>query len=189
MASSAAPYGMVPIGTTPGYNTQGFETFTIADAYATSIYFGDVVKMAAAGVIQKDTGTTTLTPYGIFLGCRYTDSSGRVVDAQSWPAGLSTGDTVYAKVLTDPNAVFLIQADGAAAQTVLGANAAIVQTAGTAAIGKSRNALDISTVATTSTLPLRIVGFSTAPENAVGDAFTDLHVRFNNHALTTLTAV
>lgn len=191
MASSAFPSGMVPsVQLSSGYNTQGFETLEILDGYTTSIFFGDVVKMASTGVIQKDTGTATLTPYGVFVGCRYVDPTlGYVLDSQSWPASTTTGLTVYAKVVTDPNAVFQIQSDEAVAQTALGANAAIVQTAGTAAIGRSRNALDGSTVDTTSTLPLRIVGFVDSPNSVVGDAFTDVLVKFNNHQLTTLTGI
>jgi hypothetical protein len=84
MASTAYPYGMVPVeNLSAGYNTQGFETLQILDGYTTSIFFGDVVKMAGTGLIQLDTGTTTLTPYGVFVGCRYKDpASGRTYDSQ-----------------------------------------------------------------------------------------------------------
>jgi hypothetical protein len=174
---------MVPVENYGGmYNTQGFETYTIADAYATSIYFGDVVKLASDGTIQKDTGTTTLTPTGIFLGCRYIQpATGFVLDSQYWPASTTTGFTVYAKVSTNPFGVFAIQANGAVALADIGANAAIVQTAGTSTIGKSRNALNASSINTTSTLPLRIVGLLAIPNNAFGDAFTDVLVTFNNN--------
>ena len=57
---------------------------------------------------------------------------------------------------------------------------AIVQTAGSAAFGKSRNALNASSLDTTDTLPLRVVGLVESPTNASGDAFTDVLVVFNN---------
>jgi len=85
--------------------------------------------------------------------------------------------------------VFQIQSDETLAQTALGNNAAIVQTAGSTAIGNSKNALDGSTINTTSTLPLRIVAFVDGPDSAVGDAYTDVVVKFNNHQLTTATGV
>lgn len=179
MASSAYPYGMVPVeNLAAGYNTQGFETLTIADGYATKIYFGDVVKLISDGTVAKDTGTTSLTPVGVFVGCRYINSIGYAVDSQYWPA-ITTGYTVYAKIVTNPFAVFQIQANGSVASTDLGSNAAIVQTAGTTTFGKSKNALNASTIATTNTLPLRIVGLAELPNNAWGDAYTDVLVKWN----------
>ena len=74
MTATAYPFGMIPVqNLAAGYNTQGFETFNILDGYTTAIYFGDVVKMASTGVIEKDTGTTTLTPYGVAVGVSYVD--------------------------------------------------------------------------------------------------------------------
>lgn len=183
MSASAFPYGMVPVENYgAGYNTQGFETRQILDGYATSIYFGDVVKIAADGTMQKDTGTTTLTPYGIFLGCRYIQpATGYVLDSQYWPASTTTGGTVYCKVSTFLRGVFQIQADGSVPMSAMGDNASIVQTAGTAAFGKSRNALSAASVAGTSSLPLRIVDVLETPNNAWGDAFTDVLVIFNQN--------
>ena len=187
MSATAFPYGLRPVGkTSAGYNSHGFSTAPIASGYGTAINFGDVVARAADGTIVKDTGTTTLTPIGVFLGCEYTDNTGRKQHAQNWPAGTVASDA-KAKFESDPNSLFAIQADGSVAQTAVGANAAIVQTAG--ALGRSRNALQASSVATTSTLPLRIVGIAEMPENAAGDAFTDVIVKFNNHQSTTLAGI
>ena len=186
MASSAYPYGMVPVeNLAAGYNTQGFETLNIADGYSTAIYFGDVVKKVTGGTIEKDTGTTSLTPIGVFVGCRYINSIGYVIDSQYWP-GITTGYTVYAKVVTDPNAVFAIQADGAltdggsnTGSEVNGLNAAIVQTAGSATFGKSKNALDGNSCSTTNTLPLRIVGLVEQPNNEWSDTYANVLVKWN----------
>lgn len=186
MASSAYPFGMVPVeNLAAGYNTQGFETLNIADGYSTAIYFGDVVKKVTGGTIEKDTGTTALTPIGVFVGCRYINSIGYAVDSQYWP-GITTGYTVYAKVVTDPNAVFAIQADGAltdggsnTGSEVNGLNAAIVQTAGSATFGKSKNALDGNSCSTTNTLPLRIVGLVEQPNNEWSDTYANVLVKWN----------
>ena len=196
MTDTAYPFGMVPVeNLAAGYNTEGYETFNLVDGYTTAIYFGDVVKMSTDGVIQKDTGTTTLTPYGVAVGFSYVDPSlGYWNNQQYWPASTTTGYSTgplrpSIKVVDNPNAVFMIQADATVAQTALGANAAIVQTAGTSVFGKSLNALSASSVNTTDTLPLRIVGIAEIPNNAWGDTYPILLVKFNNHQLTTLAGI
>lgn len=187
MSSSATPYGMIPVENYGSQtNSQGFDTVPIADGYTTSIYFGDVVKLASDGTIQKDTGTTSLTPYGVFLGCEYIDPQlGYLYEAGFWPASTTTGYTTWpkmpkARVLTFPFGVFQIQGSGSVALADVGSNAPIVQTAGTSVFGKSRNALDAGSIATTDTLPLRIVGLVDKPGNAWGDAYTDVLVTWNN---------
>lgn len=195
MTDTAAPFGLRPVASlAQGYNTQGFSTFDILDGYTTGIFFGDVVKLATTGVIQKDTGTTTLTPQGIFVGCRYKDPTlGYILDAQYWPASTTTGETgvlnPVGKVVNDPNAVFAIQADATVAKTALGANAAVVQGAGNTQFGISRVSLSASSINTTDTLPLRIVGLYDIPGNAWGDSYPILLCKFNNHQLTTLTGI
>lgn len=187
MSIVAFPYGLLSSGKrSSGYNSQGYETIPIASGYNTELNFGDVVKLDTNGQIVKDTGTTALTPMGVFVGCEYTDGNGRKQWAQKWTAGLVTADA-RAHVETDPLSVWQIQADGPVSQAAVGANAAIVQTAG--ALGRSKNALQASSIATTSTLPLRIVGIVNRPDNAPGDLFTDVLVVFNNHQLTTLTGI
>jgi hypothetical protein len=187
MSATANPYGMIPVQNQGAqYNTQGGEWVPILDGYATSIFFGDVVKLGANNYIEKDTGTDTLTPYGVFMGCKFISPTlGYFQPQQFWPASTTTGYTTYpnvpmAYVSTFPWGVWQIQADGSVPLTAIGTNAAIVQTAGTALLGKSRNALSASSIATTDTLPLRIVGFVESPNNAPGDAFTDVLVVFNN---------
>lgn len=196
MTATLNPFGMVPVeNLAAGYNTQGFESFDILDGYTTSIFYGDVVKLATTGVIQKDTGTTALTPIGVFVGASYVEPSlGYFLTTQAWPASTTTSVTTdggrpMGKVVSDPNAVFMIQSDGTLTKAAIGANAAIVQTAGTLAVGKSRNALQASSVDVTSTLPLRIVGLWEGPGNVWGDAYPIVLVKFNNHQYTTLTGI
>ena len=83
-----------------------------------------------------------------------------------------------------------MQGDASLAQTALGNNAAVVQTAGSTSIGRSKNAVDSSTIATTNTLPVKIIEFVEGPDSAVGDSFTDVIVVFNaGHQLTNTTGV
>ena len=75
-------------------------------------------------------------------------------------------------------------------QDDLGKNAAVVQTAGSTAIGTSKNSVDISTIATTNTLPVKLIEFVDGPDSAVGDAYTDVLVMFNTgHQLLNATGV
>lgn len=196
MTATAYPFGMVPdLSLAQGYNTQGFTAFNILDGYSTSIFFGDVVKLdpSASGYLQKDTGTTTATPQGVFVGCSYVQPTlGYFLNAQMWTASVTTGVTSgpgrpLGYVVNDPNAVFAIQADATLTIAALGQNAALVQTAGSTVTGKSANALSASSVADTSTLPLRIVGLMDIPDNDWTSTYPIVLVKFNTHQLTTTT--
>tara|TARA_R100001377_G_C3151547_1_gene96460 strand:+ start:79 stop:660 length:582 start_codon:yes stop_codon:yes gene_type:complete len=193
MSSSATPYGARPVGTlsASGSFTAKVRHYQIASAYATSIFFGDFVKLATAGVIQKDTGTTACTPIGIFMGCSYTDpNTNQKTFSQMWTASVVASDA-YGYIIDDPDVLFEMQCDGSAAQATLGSNCAVALTAGSTTIGTSKNAVDISTsAATTATLPVRIVDVVQTPSNAWGDSYTDIVVKFNaGHMLTNTTGI
>lgn len=192
MSSVATPYGARPVGTLSGSGSFSGKrrAYKIASGYATSIFYGDFVKLVAAGTVEKDITTTTLTPIGIFVGCQYTDpNSGQIVNDQYWPASTAASDAV-AFVVDDPHVLFQMQADEAVDQADLGANFAVVQTAGSATTKISRNAVDGSSHATTPGLPLRLVEFVDGPDSAPGDAYTDLIMAFNaGHQLLNTTGV
>ena len=192
MASTAAPYGARPVGTTSasGSFTGKMQHIKIASGYNTAIFYGDFVKLVTAGTVEKDAGTTSLTPIGIFMGCSYTDpNSNQKTFNQTWPADTSASDAV-AYVIIDPEVLFQMQGDGSIALTALGANFAVVQTAGSTTIGTSKNSCDASTVATTNTLPIRIVDFYDGPSSSVGDSYTDGIFRFNaGHQLINTTGI
>ena len=109
---------------------------------------------------------------------------------QYWPASTVATDA-YAYVVDDPNVVFQAQADEAVAQTALGANICVVQTAGSTTTGDSAVALDGSSVNTSTFLPFRIVGFVDGPFSAVDDDYTDCLVKFNTgiHSYTSATGI
>ena len=192
MATSATPNGAEPVGTcsSSGSFTGKVVHIKIASAYDTAIFYGDFVKLVTAGTIEKDTGTSSLTSIGIFLGCKYTDSStSQLTFNQTFPADMAASDTA-AYVLIDPDALFRMQGDATIAQTGLGANFSVIQTAGSTTIGRSKNACDASTVATTNTFPIRLVDFVDGPKSTVGDTYTDGIFRFNaGHQLTNTTGI
>lgn len=194
MSSSATPMGARPCGTVVGSPYQGKVThYKIKNAYGTSIFFGDFVKWGDDNpntTIQKDTGTTTLTPIGVFLGCAYTDpSTGQFTPNQYFPAS-TAADDIVAYVATDPFVLMQMQSDESLGQDDLGKNCAVVQTAGSTAIGTSKNAVDGSTANTTNTLPLKVVDFVDGPDSEVGDSYTDVLVMFNvGHQLLNTTGI
>lgn len=183
MASTAAPYGLRPVNLIGGQPYAGStRSIKIANAYAANIFYGQPVSVNASGVVIAETGTSNVAAtgvVGVFVGCTYTDPNLKYkVFKQYWPTGTVATDA-YAYVVDDPDVVMQVQADEAVAQTALGANIALVTSAGSTATGNSTTAADGSSVNTTATLPLRIVGFVDGPDSSVGDAYTDLLVKWN----------
>ncbi len=182
MATSATPMGAEPVGTlsASGSFTGKVRHIKIANAYGTAIFYGDFVKLVSSGTVEKASFTTSVAAgiVGVFVGCSYTDpSTNQMTFNQQFPAS-TAADDIMAYVVDDPKLLFQMQADEAVAQTGLGNNISAVMTAGSTAIGRSKNALDGGSIATTNTLPLRVVDFVDGPNSTVGDAFTDCIVTY-----------
>jgi uncharacterized protein (UPF0333 family) len=170
------PYGLQPINLIGGQVFAGStRQMKIASGYAANIFTGDVVKLVSTGVIEKDTGTTTATPVGVFVGCQFTNPSTKQVQFQQyWPTGTVASDAV-AFVVDDPDILFKVAAVSATttvafyAQTVVGNNVALVQNAGSTTTGDSAVAIDGTSAATTATLPIRIVAGVPDTANSSGE--------------------
>jgi hypothetical protein len=82
------PYGLKPVNLIGGQVFAGAtRQMEIASGYATNIFYGDLVKRISDGTIEKDTGTTTATPCGVFLGVSFVNSStGQPQQQQFYPA-------------------------------------------------------------------------------------------------------
>lgn len=204
MASTSAPRGLQPVKMIGGrYNSHGASLYRIPSNYSVALFNGDPVIMTASGssrgTIARMNATSTATTItssgtwlGVFIGCEYVDpNSKQPVFRQSYPGSITPASgEILAHVIDDPDALFEIQADGAVAQTGLGTNAAIIQTAvGNTTTGNSGLQLDASSVDSTSSLPLRIVDFVRRPGSSIGDAYTDVIVRLNTHFHRTATGV
>ena len=200
MATTATPYGLRAVNLIGGLPYAGSTRMVkIGSAYATSIFYGDIVSINSSGNLVKVTatgtdGTTNALPagvVGVFMGATYTDPNlNYKVFKQYWPASTVATDAL-GYVCDDPNVVFAIQASGTLAQTVLGNNVALVQTAGSTITGDSKVAALYTSVATSTFLPLRIVGFVDSTTSSVGDAYTDILVKFNQgiHSYTSATGI
>jgi hypothetical protein len=180
-----APYGLKPVNLIGGQVFAGAtRQIPIASGYATSIFNGDVVKLVSDGTLEKETGTTTATPVGVFVGCSYTDPTLKYqLFSQYYPANTVASDIV-AYVADDPDQLFkvaLVSGTTVIAgygRTIVGNNVALVQNAGSATTGNSAVAVDGSSAATTVSLPIRIIDVVPETVDASGD-FTEVIVKWN----------
>ena len=183
-----APYGLKPVNLIGGQVFAGAtRLMEIASGYATSIFYGDLVKRISDGTIEKDAGTTTATPVGVFFGVQFTNqSTGQVQQQQYYPASqaIASGSKIFAVVADDPDTLF--QVVSCSATTVvagmgisaIGNNIALIQNAGSTTTGNSAVAIDEGTQATTNTLPIRII--DVVRETATGaDTFVEFIVKIN----------
>lgn len=181
----SAPYGLKPVNLIGGQVFAGAtRQIPIASGYNTNIFNGDVVKRVSDGTLELDTGTTTATPVGVFLGCSYTDPVLKYkLFSQYYPANTSASDIV-AFVADDPDQLFkvaLVSGTTVVAglgRTVVGTNLALVQNAGSTTTGDSAVAALTTSSATTASLPLRVI--DVVPDTATGsDTFVEVIVKWN----------
>jgi hypothetical protein len=180
----SGPYGLIPVKLLSGSPFVGVTRhFKIASGYATSIFYGDAVKLVTGGTVERDTFDAAMTPVGVFLGCTYTDPNLKYkVFRQSYPASTVASDIeAYVVDATDVLYKVAVVSSGTTigdlAQTDVGANVAGVDNTGDSTSGNSRSAIS-DTSATTNTLPFRIVELVEETKNSSG-GFTEAYVKWN----------
>jgi len=183
----SAPYGLKPVNLIGGQVFAGStRLMQIASGYATNIFYGDLVKRIADGTIEKDTGTATATPSGIFLGVQFTNgSTGQVQQQQFYPASQSikSGTQIFAVVADDPDTLFQVAVVSGTTVitgvgiTAIGNNATLVQNAGSTTTGNSAVAI-LDSTAVTATLPIRIIDVVRDTATAA-DNFPEVIVKIN----------
>ena len=181
MATTAGPYGLRPVGSLAGVYNGKLRQIKMTNSYATSVFYGDPVRLVAAGTLEKAVATDVGPVVGVFLGCNYTDPNSGQKAFKNWWAASTTATDLFAYVADDPDMIFQCQSSAVIAQADMGINVAMVQTVGSTVTGMSKVAISGLSTAVTSTLPLRIIGFVNGPSSAVGDAFTDCLVTINTH--------
>jgi hypothetical protein len=201
MASTASPYGFRAVNELGGLPYAGStRQFLINPAgYNTNIFNGSLVYVATTGYLQIatstgaddttngfPTGTANTGCIGVFVGCSYVNSQGQVIYAQYYPANTvaPTGTAITAYVIDDDRAVFQVQSAGSVTQAALGANVflnAVQSTStGSTTTGNSNTAVVAGSSAVATTAAFRVVGFVDMQGfSTVGDAFTDILVKFN----------
>ena len=173
MANQETAYGLRPVGLVGGgVNSTGTTEYEIASDNTDAIFQYGIVVPLAAGVITFAGATSggTTQALGVLTGVHYHDSvKKKPVWLNYWPgSGSVSVDTNYpvkAFVADNPNQLFQVATDAsitsrATALTAVFANATLGTSArtGSTDTGRSNSALSVSSIATTATLPLRIVG-------------------------------
>jgi hypothetical protein len=198
------PYGLKPVNLIGGQvfagSTRLMQIATSNNVgYGTSIFYGDLVKRISDGTIEKDAGTTSATPCGVFLGCTFTNSAtGQVQIQQFYPASqtVAAGTKIFAYVADDPDTLFQVVSCSSGTTvaamgiSAIGNNIALIQNAGSSTTGNSAVAIDEGTQNTTNTLPIRII--DVVRETATGaDSFVEFIVKINigTHQYTNSTGV
>lgn len=197
MANANTAYGLRPIGMVgSGPNSTGVTEYEIASDNTNAIYQYGIVVPTSAGVIDyagaTDGGTTQAL--GVLMGVQYHDSvQKKPVWINYWPGSgsvsVDTNHPVKAFVADDPNQLFKVASDAsltdrATALAGVFANASLGTSArtGSSDTGVSNSALSVSSIATTATLPLRIVGIQDDEANSdFTAAGIPLIVRLNAH--------
>ena len=197
MANANTAYGLRPIGLAgSGVNSTGVTQYEIASDNTNAIYQYGIVVPTADGVIDFAGATSggTTQALGVLMGVEYHDSvQKKPVFLNYWPgSGSVSVDTNYpvkAFVADNPNQLFKVASDAsltdrATALATVFANASLGTSAraGSTDTGSSTSALSVSSVNTTATLPLRIVGILDDEANSdYTAAGIPLIVRLNAH--------
>ena len=108
-----APYGFKPINRLDGLPYAGAtRQIPIANAYASNIFYGDVVQISGGTIVRSSytPATAPTTPIagtiGVFMGCSYTSpATGQKLFSQYYPASTAAND-IMAFVVDDPRALF-----------------------------------------------------------------------------------
>lgn len=197
MANANTAYGLRPIGLVgSGANTTGVTQYEIASDNSNAIYQYEIVVPTADGVIDQagDTAGGTTPALGVLMGVEYVDSvQKKPVWLNYWPGSgsvsVDTNHPVKAYVADNPNQLFKVASDAsltnrATALAAVFANASLGTSArsGSTNTGSSTAALSVSSIATTATLPLRVVGIMDDEANSdFTAAGIPLIVRLNAH--------
>lgn len=196
MASVSRINGFRPVKTLSGAPYSGkANLYFMAAADATVVMVGDAVKIA--GDARGASGAPTVTrcgatdiPVGVVVGILFSGVGNEVTNV---PPVSDLNTPVYRRTLTDryvlvaddPLLVYEVQYAGTsvAAATItanVGQNGQFTTTAGSTVSGSSGMQLDSTGLATTATLPLKIVGFPARPDNVPGDVYFSYYVTLNS---------
>ena len=115
MATTATPYGLRPINEESGTPYAGAtRKLPIASGFATNIFYGSVVVIAADGTIQlvTDIGSAA-DPFpagtvGVFMGCSYTDATLGFGNRTFWPDSTVYADS-FPLIFTESKVAFQIR--------------------------------------------------------------------------------
>lgn len=169
-------------GSTTLYPLTTNNTVALAVGDPVALVGGSIVPCtanAAAGTVSAN------TPIGVVMGFNYTDNVNRryFVASQILASGAITSlgyTNVQVLVADSPNERFVVQANGPITAADLGLNVDLGGFNADDLVNRTSRVYAVAAdAATTSTLPLRIVGFDHDPSNVPGDAYTKIWVSWN----------
>lgn len=174
------PYeGLSPSGAIP----QARKYLINPSGYGTTIYQGDLVKFNGGYIEQA--GVSDANIVGVFNGVHYQSSDGPIWSNFYTASTTASSGDIEVYIYDDPNTLFTIQGDSATASTqaAVGQNADTVGTSGSTTTGLSSRELDVSTLATTQGLQLKVVGVVDNENNGtIAGTHANLIVQINEHA-------
>jgi hypothetical protein len=184
MTATKRPFGLQPVRIRGGSpNSGALNTYRVgASAGSSDIGDGDPVKQIAGGTLALASAATDYV-IGVAKGFKWVDP---VTKRPTWsnylPAGTSSADSnIYAYVVDDDRATFIVQADASVSAGDLGLNFELSAIGSVnTSYGKSQAVLKAST-RTTATKLVRLIGVYDTPDNALGDAFPIVEVRIVQH--------
>ncbi len=179
MANTNGSFGLRPLNKLGGgansTGLTGYTSYEIASDNTGKIYHGQIVVPLASGYIDHTTNAAggTVSALGVFQGCEYVSSvTGKPTFSNYWPgSGADSNHPVKAFVNDDPSQLYVVATDAswtskatARASVFLNASTSTGIT-GTDTSGLSLGRLAISTLATTNSLTLRVMGWVEDPLN------------------------
>lgn len=193
MANVNNPYGLRPLMRTLAGGNPNVFGYTKAAAYAQAIYKWDPVTQLAGvlnGPASGLTAGTTLLIGVVLGGTTVLPATTGMIVAQGQPSNwFAASVAAELLVMDDPGALFDVAGDGSGSGSnvisaaTMGFNANLNYT-GTAGAGVTRDnsgvQLTESTIATTSTLDVRILRLHSDPTNAYG-VFGRVEIAINKH--------
>jgi hypothetical protein len=201
MANIQLAFGLRPISklgsSTNSTGNSNYSMYAIANGNTDAIYQGQMVIPLTSGYIGKTQAAIggNVSTVGVFWGCEYVSSvTGKPTFSNFWPgSGADSAHEIKAYVYDDPDQLFVIASDSTltAEATMrtkvfknarLGVVTGLTGWAGSSISGVSKAQLEVSSIATTNTFPLRILGWMQDSSNLDWTAAgVGVVVRLNNH--------
>lgn len=164
MANSNAPFGLRPLTTFSGQTAFANRTIPggIDKDDTQACFRGDMLKYVTTGYVAQWTAATEVSQFaGVFWGCSYNSiSQGKYIYNNIWP-GSDAADDVDVHIIpaqgTEP-ALFQIQTNATGVvSTDLYGNFDVTVGSGNTTTGWSGMVLNVGSINTTATLPLRLI--------------------------------
>ena len=190
------PYGLKPVNLIGGQVFAGATRQRRIASNAASIGYGDPLVFETDGTVKVSDATSSVANSGfagVFLGCNYVSSvTGQPTYSQAWISGtaVKSGTYIYAYVADDPDTLFKavgVTASLAVSTTSgfvysdIGTNVALVANTLNTTTNDSQQGLEVGSVGTTRSLPIRIVDVveDTAFVSSCTTYYPEVIVKFN----------